>query len=409
MNKALKKEAEDEQTAQAKPAQVAPAKKPAAPKVRPMAKPARMRRRHWNVVFSFGLLVLLPLVLCAAYLWFVAEDRYSSKVGFTVRKEESAAASDLLGGLAGFTGGTATQDGDVLYEFIRSQQIVRRIDDTLDLRGYFGQFWETDPIFALRPDASVEDLLAYWSRSVRVSYDQGTGLVDVRVTAFDAAMAQNIAQEIVRQSQDLVNSLNEAARQDAIRFAEAELEQTQARLRSARQALTEFRTRTQIVDIEADIQSRVGVLSTLQQQLAGELVVFDELSGKTSGDDPRVTQALNRIRVIRDRIAEERSTFATTKVLGTEEDYPTLIAEFEGLQVEREFAEEAYRAALAARDSAYATSQRQSRYLATYVAPTLAESSEYPQRMLLTGLAALFLMLGWGIAVLVFYSIRDKG
>lgn len=368
-----------------------------------------MRPRHWGVLISFGILVLLPIVLFAVYLWFVADDRYRSTVGFTVRKEEGAVASEILGGIAAFAGGAANQDGDVLYEYIRSQELVRRLDEKLDLRGYFGDYWSSDPLFALKPDASIEDLVDYWGRVVRVSYDKGTGLVDVRVNAFDPEMAKAIASEIVSESQELVNSLNNTARRDAIRYTDADLEQTQERLKTAREALTRFRTRTQIVDLQADIQGRMGVMNTLQQQLAAELVTFDELSSQTSSEDPRITQALNRIKVIRERIANERATFATNKVTGTEEDYPTLIAEFEGLQVEREFAEEAYRAALAARDAAYASAERQSRYLATYVSPTLAETAEYPQRFLLLGLAALFMCLGWGIAVLIFYSIRDKG
>jgi capsular polysaccharide transport system permease protein len=44
----------------------------------------------------------------------------------------------------------------------------------------------------------------------------------------------------------------------------------------------------------------------------------------------------------------------------------------------------------------------------TYISPTLAESANYPQRLILLSLAALFACLGWGIGVLVYYSIRDK-
>ena len=58
----------------------------------------------------------------------------------------------------------------------------------------------------------------------------------------------------------------------------------------------------------------MGVVSNLQQQLATELVMFDELSATISSEDPRYTQALRRIRVIRERIAEEREDFANTKV-----------------------------------------------------------------------------------------------
>jgi capsular polysaccharide transport system permease protein len=367
-----------------------------------------MRPRHWGVLASFGAAVLLPLTFIAFYLWFIADDRYVSTVGFTVRQEEGTSSTDLLGGLANLTGGGSSKEGDVLYEFIRSQKIVNEIDQSLGLREYFSSHWSSDPFFALKTDPSIEDLVSYWGRSVRVSYDQGTGLTELSVITFDPGMAQAIAAEIVSESQGMVNQLNEQARADAIRYANLELEQAEDRLKQTRASLVEFRTRTQIVDLQADIQARMGVVSNLQQRLAVELVAFDELSGTTNKDDPRYTQAVRRIGVIRDRILEERSTFAKTEVLSTGEDYPTLISEFEGLTVEREFAEEAYRAALATRDSALANATRQSQYLVTYIAPTLAESAEHPQRFTLFGLVALFTCLGWGIIVLTYYSIRDK-
>ncbi|KAA8610021.1 sugar transporter [Salipiger aestuarii] len=366
-----------------------------------------MKRRHWGVLGSFVLIVLIPFVLIGIYMWDIAEDRYGSVAGFTVRSEEGQSSSELLSGLVQLGGGSSS-DGDVLYEFIRSQGMVRRIDDKLDLRGHYSQHWASDPVFALWPDASIEDLLWYWSRVVRVSYDSGTGLIQLEVTAFEPQMAQDVAQAIVAESQAMVNALNDAARNDAIRYADEELELSLARLRAAREALTEFRTRTQIVDLEADIQGRMGVMNNLQQQLAQELVDFDELSSSANSDDPRISSSLRRIQVIRDRIAEERRNFATTEVSGTGEDYPTLISEFEGLTVEREFAEEVYRAAKASRDAAQANADRQSRYLATYIAPTLAETSEYPKRALIFGLSGLFLLLSWGISVLIYYSIRDR-
>lgn len=374
----------------------------------PLAQPARMKRRHWGVLLSFLTMVILPFLATGVYLWLIADDRYSSVTGFTVRQEEGQSSTDIASGLATLTGTGASSDSDVLYEFIRSQNIVRRIDEALDLRGHYSAHWSSDPVFAIWPSATVEDLLWYWGRIVRVSYDRSAGLIQVQVTAYDAEMAQKIAQAIVRESQLMVNALNEAARSDAIRYADVELEQMYKRLRAAREALTEFRVRTQIVDLEADIQGRMGVMNSLQQQLAAELVAFDELAVVASSDDPRMAQALRRIQVIRERIAEERRSFATTEVLGTGEDYPTLIAEFEGLTVEREFAEQVYLAALASRDSAQENAERQSRYLATYVVPTLAESAEYPQRLVLFSLAGLFLILSWGILVLIYYSIRDR-
>ena len=108
---------------------LAPSPAPQASGVRATARRAGMRKRHWAVLLSFVATVLLPLVIFGIYLWGVAEDRYASTVGFIVRQEEGQSGSELLGGLSALTGGTSSVDGDVLYEFIRSQDLVRRIDD----------------------------------------------------------------------------------------------------------------------------------------------------------------------------------------------------------------------------------------------------------------------------------------
>jgi len=151
------------------------------------------------------------------------------------------------------------------------------------------------------------------------------------------------------------------------------------------------------------------VLNNLQQQLAEALIEFDLLSENSSNtNDPRLIQAQRRIDVIRDRIRLERLNFATEDI-GTEgQDYPTLMAQFEGLVVDREFAEQSYRAALTALDVARTNAARQSRYLAVYIQPTLPESAQYPRRETIMAFALLFLSLGWAIMALIYYSIRDR-
>ncbi|MEP1586348.1 sugar transporter [Tateyamaria sp.] len=385
-------------------------RQPAVVQVRPIAEPATMRRRHWGLLFSFLILVLLPLAGAGFYLWTIAEDQYSSITGFTVRGEESGGASDILGSVAQFTGSSTNSDGNVLNAFIKSQEIVEAIQADVDLKTHYSQYWDTDPVFSLWPDASIEDLLWYWERVVRISFDEGSGLIDVQVLAFDPDMATRIAELIVDKSQSRVNDLNTQARTDATRYANEDFDAAIARLKEAREGLTGFRTRTQIVDPETDIQGRMGVMNNLQQQLAETQVEHDLLLATTNETDLRVIQAQRRIDVIRDRIAAERAAFAniSDEVGALVEDYPSLIAEFESLTVDLEVAEETYRASLTALDVARSNASRQSRYLATYIKPTLAEASEFPQRFVLIGLIALFLMLAWSVMALVYYSIRDR-
>ena len=384
---------------------------PPPPSETPPVPAARMRSRHWMLLMSFMGLVLMPIAVTAYYLWAQAEDQYSSVTGFIVRQEEGQGASELLGGLAVLAGRSSTTgDSDILYDFISSQALIQSIKDDLDIMAHYSANWSTDPVFSLTPDATIEDIEDYWQRVVRVSYNRSVGLMEVRVLAFDPVTAQSLATLIRDKSQEMINALNTTAREDAMRYARTDLDEAVQQLGAARSALTEFRTRTQIVDPQADIQGRMGVMNNLQQQLAQSLIDLDLLTETTSSGDQRLVQAQRRIDVIRDRLAQERDSVASgADDLIDGQDYPTLIAEFEGLVVDREFAEQNYGAALAALDLARDNVARQSRYLATFIEPTRAESSEFPKRFTILGLAVGFFLLSWAVMTLIYYSIRDRG
>ncbi len=378
--------------------------------IAPMARPARMRTRHWGLLFSLLLLVLAPLGVAIWYLWDVATDQYASTAGFTVRQEEDATA-ELLGGFASqLAGGSVGSDSNIIYEFIQSPTLIAQVNEQFDLVEHYAQPWPDDPVLSIWPDASIEDLTWFWNRVVQVSYDEASGLIELRVLAFDPDAAQTIAQAILDESQVLINELNASIRTDAMRWAEADLEEAITRLREAREAMTLFRIRTQIVDPETDLEGRLGVVNNLQGQLAQALIELDLLleGGNAIANDPRIEQAELQIEVIRNRIAQERASVATEDATLEGQDYPTLLAEYEGLLVDREVAEESYRLALAALDLARSNASRESRYLATFVAPTLPETAEYPKRFTIIALVFGALFLIWAILALVYYSIRDS-
>ena len=371
----------------------------------------RVRLRHRMLLISFVACVVAPLLAAALYLWGISQDQYASEAGFTVREEDAASGADLLGGFLQFSGGALSSESDILYEYIRSREIVEQVNKSIDLRGHYSRHYPTDWFFSVPAEGVIEDLAEFWQQMVNVDFDQATGLISLRVTALDPETAKRITEQIVALSAEKVNALNEQARQDALRFSDQDLELALERLKTAREALIRFQTSTLILNPEVDFQSRMGVLNNLQQQLAAAMTEYDLLIGSSAETDPRLMQAQRRIEVIRSRIEQERASLANAAAAGNadNDDFPKLFAEYEGLIVDREYAETVYRSALAANDAAKANLLRNSRYLATYIRPTLAESSEYPQRGLLWGVGALFLLLSWSTAVLIYYSIRDRG
>jgi len=357
------------------------------------------------LILSFVVMVLVPAAVVIWYLETRAADEYASTLGFTVRQaENSSPAIDLIGGITSL-GGDNSRNTDILFEYIQSQQLISQINDELDLTSIYSKP-ENDPIFSYNPDGTIEDLVKYWNRMVDVYYDHKTGLIELRVLAFAPEDAHKIAQQIVQEGSDMINQLNATAQADATKYAREELDKAIGRLKSARQRLTEFRTANQIVDPNADLQGQMGLLNSLQQRLADALIQLDLLADVTRDNDPRVEQAKRKIDVIKQRISEERLKLVTSD--GEGNAFSSLIGKFEALRVDLQFAEQSYISALSSYDNAVAEARRKSIYLAAYIKPTIAQRSEYPNRIVIISLAALFLFLIWSIIVLVAYSIRDR-
>lgn len=356
---------------------------------------------------SFVAMVLVPAAAAAFYLWSIATDQYASTVAFSVRSEEVSSAVELLGGITELSG-SSSSDTDILYEYIQSQKLVALLNDELDLESIWSRP-DYDPVFAYNPSGTIEDLVDYWSRMVKIYYDSGSGLIEIRVLAFDPDDAEVIATSIFRESSNMINELSAIAREDAVRYARIDLDEAVERLKTAREAVTVFRNKNRMVDPTVDLQTQASLLGTLQQQLAEALIELDLLDETTQSNDPRVGQAQRRVAVIEKRIEEERRKRGISGgAVSDQELFSTLVGEYERLVVDREFAEKTYVSALATRDASLAEARRQSRYLAAHIEPTHAQRAQYPQRDVILSLLVLFLFVSWAIILLVFYSLKDR-
>ncbi len=379
---------------------------------------AKLKRRHSAMVVSFVLIVLLPTLATGGYLYLRAHDRFVSHVAFSVRSESTSSAMEMLGGIAEISG-SSSSDTDILYNFIKSEEMVRALDQRLDLRGMWaraGQNWwdmVDDPWYAYHPPGTIEDLTSYWGRMVMVFSDSGTGLIDVEAQAFTPKDAHALTQAIFEESSRMINRLSQIAREDKIRYARIELEASVERLKTARAALTKFRNDNQIVDPQSLIEGQVGLLSSLLQQQAQALIELDTLRQTTSAGDPRMNSAERRVDVIANRINEERKKLGLSGqtisgVAGETTNYANIVGDYESLAVDQQFAEQSYTAALTAFDTAQAEAARQSRYLAAHIRPSMPERSTAPDRGTLMAFIVLILSMVWVLLVLVGYALRDR-
>lgn len=360
------------------------------------------------MISSFLCLVLLPVLVSATYLWTRAADQFVSHVAFSVRQAGAPAASALTG-LAGLAGMGATGDeSQILNDFLRSRDVVAKIDRDLDLRSIWSHPKNRDPVFAFDPAGTIEDLHSYWAHMVDLRFEATSGLITAQVRAFDPDDALAIAAALHDQGRKKIIELGSIAHDDSIRFARVDLAEAETRLSAARQNLTAFRNRTQIVDPLASLEGQMGLVTSLQGQLADAMIRHDLLAGTTRPDDPRLLRIAKEIEVIQKRLKEEEAKLGLGSAVGGTSRLADLFGEYERLEVELGFAREAYLLAQASLDSAKAEARRQTSYLAAHVPPTLAERAEHPKRAQLVLAVFAFLFLGWSLITLTLLSLSDR-
>ena len=359
-------------------------------------------------VFGFLVMVLLPIGASAWYLWERAADRYASRAAFSIRSNETSAPLEIFGAITQLGTSSTMMDGEILYDFIQSQQMLDAVRQRVDLGAIYARAPE-DWLFHLDEDHPIEDLLDHWDLMSDVAIDPANGILTVEIRAFAPGDAQTIAEAVLAASTELVNQLSETARIDAVRYAALELDEAESRLRDIRTRLRAFRDLEQEVDPTQNAQAALGLVATLEEDRARAQVQLESMSAVLDQQAPRIVALQRRIRTLDNRISEERTRLGTgTAPDGSSRPLAAVVGDYEELVVDREFAEQAYTLALATYEQAQAEARRQNRYLAVHIRPTLSEKAEYPDRVVWLITIAALAFAFWSVLSLLLANIRER-
>ena len=367
----------------------------------PAALPARPSAR----ALSFIALVLIPTAVAAAYYFAVAADQYVAEFRFTLNTSDPPRldALSLLVGTA--TQSPAALEAQVLVQYMSSRAIIDDIDRSLDIRKLFtpptADWWARLP-----HSASIEQLVHYWKGQVDPFYDPANGTVTVRLRAFTPLDAMRLSQAVVTADENLVNDLSLRARRDLLQHAEADVAQTESRLKSVLGEIRAFRDREGLLDPEKAADATSVLTTRLRDEQIKASAELTTLKTYMRDDAPTVKILKARIR----SLDAQRRSLAHEMTNPNGADPNTLshaLGSYEQLESDRKFAEAAYQHALAGLDQARANADRQHVFIASFVPPSLPEESLYPRRWHALGTVALIAFAIWGIGGLAVQSIRD--
>ena len=352
------------------------------------------------------LLVALPAALYGLYLGAIAADRYVSESVISVRSSGGGDGGSLPGAAMLLAGINPPAHEDTLFvkEFIHSRGLLATLDKRLALRAQFSAK-RADLPFVLATDASREDFLEYYRKRVEVQYDDRSALLTVRAQGFDAESAQKLNQAILEESERFVNETSHRFARERLRFAEGELVTSGQRVQEAKTALLAFQNKYRLLDPTVQAQASGALTVELQASRARVEAELNSLLSYLNEDANQVNALRSRLAALDKQISMERDRATTDSKRG--ERLNALAIDFQALQLQAQFAQDAYKLALAAVENARIDATRKLKSLVVVEPPSLPETAEYPLRAYNLGTLLAFCVLLYAITRLVLVTIRE--
>lgn len=351
----------------------------------------------------FWLTVVAPTVLSVFYFGLFASDVYVSESRYVVRSPEKPQKGGigLLLGSAGFS--SASEEVRAAQGFIASRDALRAINGD----NYAAKAWGNPDVSIFNRfnplgwSGSFEDLYLFYRDKVDAAFDSETGITILTVRAYSPAEAQAINARLLQSAETLVNQLNARGRKDLVRFAEQEVTEAKRQAAEAGQALAAYRNRKGVIDPEKQATVQLQMVSKLQDELIGARMQLLQLS-QAANQNPQIPLLKVRIAGLQRAIQQEVGAVA-----GSNGSLSEAAAEYQRLQVQREFADQQLGLSLAALQDARNEARRQGAYVERVAQPSLPDDALEPSRI--RGILATLIigLVAWGILTMLLAGVRE--
>ena len=352
----------------------------------------------------FACVVLLPTVAVFLYYLLWASPMYVSQTRFAIRSADSSGGGfDIASALLRSSSSTGA-DAHIVVEYIQSLDIINDINKEFGVDSHFSDKGH-DVFSRLTSNPTQDEQLRYWKWAVVPALDQDTGIITLETKAYSPEMAQKISTAVLARSEALVNAMNLRAREDAVSLAQSEVRRAEERVRKAQEAMREFRDAHTLLDPRATAAGLQGLVTELEGEAVKLRAQLAEAQSfmRTSAPATKALQA--RLTAVEKQLDQEKQRLAGIR--SQEGNLNAVVAEYEDLTIEAEFAQKQLVTAMSALESARVHEVAKSRYVVAFQQPTLPDESLYPRTFLFTAYVFVGALLLLGLGSLITASIRE--
>ncbi|WP_035065210.1 chain-length determining protein [Nitratidesulfovibrio termitidis] len=324
----------------------------------------------------FGLYIV---ALVAGVYWaFWASDRFVSDANVIIRKTNAVNAPTFdISMLAAGVANANRPDQLLLREYLLSVDILKKLDAALDLRTHYSDKRQDVISRMWFRDASMEWFHRHYLSRINVVYDDYSGVLRIQAQAYDAKMAQAIAEMLVREGERYMNQLGHELAEAQAGFLTAQVDLAQQRFQSARQALLAFQNQKGLVSPKATAAGIGEIVARLEGQRTQIQTQLASLPMSLDSNHPSIVMLKQSLVAVNRQIAQEKAKLAAPS--GETLNYA--VEEFERLQMEVEFTQDVYKTALVALERGRIDATRMLEKVSVLQHPTRPEYPMEPRRV----------------------------
>lgn len=354
------------------------------------------RNPYWGICIAV-------IVLVSAYWTLWATDRYVSRTVVVLESPQLASPDISMSSILG--GGGGSSDLLLLREHLLSVDMLRRAQETLDLREHYSS--HGDFFARLRdPDVPIEDLHQYYQSRVQIHMDEYANVLKIEVQAFTPEFAHQLASLLLEAGEEHMNEMGQRLAEEQVRFLEQQLGRLSERLDVARADLLDYQNEHGLVSPTNTVESLNQVVGTLEGELARLQARRSALSSFQSAQSSEMVRVESEIRALREQIDQERDRLAQA----TGDSLNRISSEYQTLELRAQFAQETYSSAMSALENTRIEAARTLKQVSVLQSPVLPEYAVEPRRLYnatVFGILALFVTFILNMIVLIVRDHRD--
>lgn len=350
------------------------------------------------------LVATTAIVLAALYWGFIASDRYVSEASIEIERTDLMGAGTFdFGSLISGVGGARSKDQLLLREYLRSLDMLKRLDEKLDLRGHYSDT-SRDPLSRMwGKDRRQEIFYQHYLSRTSVELDEYSGLLHIKVQAYEPKIAKAITEMLVREGERYMNELGHAVARDQVAFLETQVTEMGLRAISTRKELLAFQNSKGILSPQSLAETLQSTLNRLESQLTDLKARRAALLGYLSPEAPGVIDLNLQIQAIEKQLVLEQDRLTSPKA----KTLNATVEEYQRLEMSAKFAEDVYKTALVALEKGRLEALRTLKKVAVLQSPSMPDYPLEPRRIYNIVAFTLAALLLAGIVHLLAAIIRD--